>query len=216
MLAPHLTARNLYMATPPEGHPRPARDAPRQHVAGGPAEDARQGLPAPRPRLPAGDPGPPLTGVGRPLAPPSQPLDTALPPPTHQPPLRGMRHGVVRSADRRQQGRAVLPGGRVPLARTSRGAAQAHRGGGFAAAHRGGTRPLTRTRGPRGRRPPVDPLAPAKPHVCRAPVTRVLALTPTRSHTLQGPQQNASAKGGTGRGTPGRAAKRNRWPSGAS
>ena len=60
-------------------------------------EDARQGLPAPRPRPPAGDPEPPPTEVGRPLAPPSRPLVAALPPPTHLPTLRGMRHGVLRS-----------------------------------------------------------------------------------------------------------------------
>ena len=57
--------------------PRP-RDSPRRHVAGGPAEDARQGLPAPRLRPPAGDPGPPPTEVERPLAPPSGPLVAAL------------------------------------------------------------------------------------------------------------------------------------------
>ena len=111
-LAPHLTRRHVYMATSPQGHPRPAwedlprpPDSPRRHVAGGPAEDARQGLPAPRPRPPAGDPGPPSTqGVA------------ALRPPTHLPTLRGMQHSVLRSVDRCQQVRAVRPGGRVPLA----------------------------------------------------------------------------------------------------
>ena len=66
------------------------RDSPPLHVAEGPAEDARQGLPAPRPRPPARDPGPPSTEVGRPLAPPSRPLVAALPPSTHLPTLRGM------------------------------------------------------------------------------------------------------------------------------
>ena len=126
MLAPHLTGRHMYVATPPPEAPQPGvgrphrrlprpQNSPRQHVAGGPAEDTRQGLPAPRPRPPAGDPGPSLTEVGRPLAPPSRPLVAALPPPTHLPPLRGMRHGVLRSADRRQHVHAVLPGGRMPL-----------------------------------------------------------------------------------------------------
>ena len=84
MLASHFTWRHVYMATPPPGPPPPGvgrphrrlprpRDSPRGHVAQGPAEDARQGLPAPRPRPPAGDPGPPPTEVGRPLAPPSRP-----------------------------------------------------------------------------------------------------------------------------------------------
>ena len=101
-LTPHLTGRHVYMATPPPpGAPPPGvgrphrrlpgpRDPPRRHVAGGPAEDAWQGLPAPRPRPPAGDPGPSPTEVGRPLAPPSRPLVAALPPPTHLPAQRGM------------------------------------------------------------------------------------------------------------------------------
>ena len=74
----------------------------RRQMAGGPVEDARHGLPAPRPRPPAGEPDPPPAEVGQPLAPPSRPLVAALPPPTHLPALRGMRHGVLRSADRRQ------------------------------------------------------------------------------------------------------------------
>ena len=100
-LTPHLTGRHVYMASPPRGHPRPGvgrphrrlprpRYLPRRHVAGGPAEDAWQGLPAPRSRPPAGDLGPPATEVGRPLAPPSRPLVPALPPPTHLPTLQGM------------------------------------------------------------------------------------------------------------------------------
>ena len=80
-------------------------------MAGGPAEDARQGLPAPRPCPPAGDPGPPPTEVRRPLAPPSRPLVAALLPPTHLPPLRGMQHGVLRSADSRQGRGWRVPGG---------------------------------------------------------------------------------------------------------
>ena len=73
MLAPHLTGRHVYMATPPQGHLRLAWDdliaafhdhSPRRHVAGGPARDARQGLPAPRPRPPAGDPEPRPPEVG--------------------------------------------------------------------------------------------------------------------------------------------------------
>ena len=86
----------------------------------------------------------------------------------------------------------MLPDGRVPLARTSRGPAQAQRRGGLAPAHQGSTRPLTRTRRPRGRRPPVDPRAPAGPHVRRAPVASVRALTPTRRRALQSPQHHAS------------------------
>ena len=206
-LAPHLTGRHVYMATPPPGAPslgvgRPyrrlprPRDSPRRHVAGGPAEDARQGLPAPRHLPPAGDSGPPRTEVGQPLAPPSRPLVAALPPPTHLPALRGMRHGVLRSADRRQQVRAVHPGGRVPLAQTSRGPAQAHGGGGLAPARRGSTRPLTRMRGPRGRCRPVDPRAPAESHIRCAPVARVRALTPTRRRPLQSPQYHATPTGG--------------------
>ena len=46
--------------------------------------------------------------------------------------------------------RAVRPGGRVPLAGTSRRPAQAHRGGGPAPAHRGGTRPSHERAGPAG------------------------------------------------------------------
>ena len=206
-LAPHLTGRHVYMATPPPGAPPPGvgrphrrlprpRDSPRRHVAGGPAEDARQGLPAPRPRPPAGDPGPPPTEVGRPLAPPSRPLVAALPPPTHLPTLRGMQHGVLRSVDRRQQVRVVRPGGRVPLARTSRGPAQAHGGEGLAPAHRRGTRPLTRTRRPHRRCPSVDPRAPAGPHIRCAPVARDRALTATRRHPLQSPQYHATPTGG--------------------
>ena len=44
--------------------------------------------------------------------------------------------------------------------------------------HRRTGEKLTRTRAPRGRRPPEFPRAPAGPHVCRAPVTCVRALTP--------------------------------------
>ena len=84
----------------------------------------------------------------------------------------------------------------MPLARTSRRPAQAHRGGGPAPAHRGGTHPLTRTRGPRGRCPSVDPRAPAGPHVRCAPVARVGALTPTRRRPLQSPQYHATPTGG--------------------
>ena len=51
--------------------------------------------------------------------------------------------------------------------------------------HRGGTRPLTRTRGPRGRCPSVDPRAPAGPHIRCAPVARVRTLTPTCRRPLQ-------------------------------
>ena len=207
--APPHRAPRVY-GNPPPGAPPPGvgrphrrlprpRDSPRRHVAGGPAEDSRQGLPAPRPRPPARDPGPPPTEVGRLLAPPSRPLVAALPPPTHLPTLRGMRHGVLCSVDRRQQVRAVRPGGRVPLARTSRGPAQAHGGGGLAPAHRGGTRPLTRTRGPRGRCPSVDPRAPAGPRIRCAPVARVRALTPTRRHPLQSPQYHATLTGGWAR-----------------
>ena len=58
------------------------------------------------------------------------------------------------------------------------------------------THPLTRTRGPRGRRPPVDPRAPVGPHVRRAPVARVRALTPTRRRALQSAQHHASPTGG--------------------
>ena len=84
----------------------------------------------------------------------------------------------------------------MPLTRTSRGPAQAHGRRGIAPAHRGSTRSLTRTGGPRGRRPPVDPRAPAGPHVRRAPVARVRALTPTRRHASQSPQHHASPTGG--------------------
>ena len=93
----------------------------------------------------------------------------------------------------------------MPLARTSRGPAQTHGRGAYAPAHQGRTRPLTRTRGPRGRRPPVDPRAPAGRHVRRAPVARVRALTPTRRRALQGPQHHASPTGvqaGAGQGPP--------------
>ena len=95
--------------------------------------------------------------------------------------------------------RAVRPSGRVPLARTSHRPAQAHGGGGPAPAHRGGTRPLTRTRGPRGRCPSVDPRAPAGPHIRCAPVARVRALTPTRRRPLQSPQYHATPTGGWAR-----------------
>ena len=95
-----------------------------------------------------------------------------------------------------QQVRAVRPGGRVPLARTSRGPAQAHGGGGLAPAHQEGTRPLTGTRGPRGLCPSVDPRAPAGPHIRCAPVARVRALTPSRRHPLQSPQYHATPTGG--------------------
>ena len=92
--------------------------------------------------------------------------------------------------------RAVHPGSRVPLARTSRRPAQAHRGGGLAPAHRGGTHPLTRTGGPRGRCPSMDPRAPAGPHIHCAPVARVRPLTPTRRRPLQSPQHHATPTGG--------------------
>ena len=111
------------------------------------------------------------------------------PPTSHiLPTLRGMRHGVLRSA--------VCPVGCVPLARTSRGPAQAHGGGGLAPAHRGGTRPLTRTRGPRGRCPSVDPRAPAGHHIRCTLVARVRALTPDRRDPLQSPQYHARPMGG--------------------
>ena len=84
----------------------------------------------------------------------------------------------------------------MPLARSSRRPAQAHRGGGPAPAHPGGTDPLTRTREPRGCCPSVDPRAPAGPHICCAPVARVRALTPTRRRPLQSPQYHATPTGG--------------------
>ena len=181
-LAPHLTGRHIYMANPPQGH-RPAWDdliAAFQHHRVLPddtwqkvrqktlSKDYR------RPRLPAGAPRPPPPEVGRPLAPPSRPLVTAVPPTRN---LRGMQYGVLRSVNGRQQVHTVLPGGRVPLARTPRGPAQVHGRGGLAPAHRGSTRPLARMRGPRGRRPPVDPRASAGPNVRCEPVARVRALT---------------------------------------
>ena len=101
--------------------------------------------------------------------------------------------------------RAVRPGSRVPLARTSRRLAQAHRGGGLAPAHRGGTHPLARTSGPRGRCPSVDPRAPAGPHIRCAPVARVRTLTPTRRRPLQSAQHHATPTGvwaGTHQGPP--------------
>ena len=111
-LVPHLSGHRTCMATPPWGHPRPAwddliaafhdhgilSDDTRQEVT---AEDARQGLPAPRPRPPARAPGLPSPRVGRPLAPPSRPRVASLPPPTHLPPLRGVRHGILPSTDGR-------------------------------------------------------------------------------------------------------------------
>ena len=86
--APHVYG-NPPPGAPPPGvgrpHRRPPRPRapPRRHVAGCPAEDARQGLPAPSPRPPARAPGPPLPTVGRPLAPPSRPLVPVLQPPPH-------------------------------------------------------------------------------------------------------------------------------------
>ena len=60
----------------------------------------------------------------------------------------------------------------------------------------GAQNPLTRTRGPRGRCPSVDPCAPAGPHIRCAPVARVRALTPTRRRPLQSPQYHATPTGG--------------------
>ena len=148
-LAPHLTGRHPYMATPPKWYPRPAwdnliaafqdhgilpddrwREVQRKTLGRDYRRRCRARL------LEIQDPlQQRSTEVGRPLAPPSGPLVAALPPPTHLPTLRGMRQGVLRSADRRQQVRAVHPGGRVPLARISRGPAQAHGGGCLAPAH---------------------------------------------------------------------------------
>ena len=49
----------------------------------------------------------------------------------------------------------------------------------------------------------MDPRAPAGPHVRRAPVAHVRALTPTRRHALQSPQHHASPTGqGTTRARP--------------
>ena len=189
-LLPHLTGCHMYMAAPPRGHPRPASDGLIATFddhgvfpdAGGRRSGRRRSARSTGavPHPPAGAPGPPLPEVERPLAPLSRPLVAALPPPTLLPPLRGMRHSILPHADGRQHVRAVLPGGRVPLASRSRGPAQAHRRGGFAPAHQGSTRPLTQTRGPRWRRPPVDACAPAGLHIHRAPVARVRALTPIR------------------------------------
>ena len=125
LLAPHLTGRHVYMATPPQAHRRPAWDDLIAAIhntgfclttRGGRSSRGRSaGTTGAASWRPAGDRGPPSTEVGRFLAPPSGPLVAALPPPTHLPPLRAMQHGVLRSADRRQQVRAALPGGRVPL-----------------------------------------------------------------------------------------------------
>ena len=100
-LMPHLTGRHMYMATPPQGHPRPAwdvliaafhdhgilpddtwREVQRKTLG----RDYRRRV---RARL-LEIQEPPPTEVGRPLAPPSRPLVAALPPPTHLPALRGM------------------------------------------------------------------------------------------------------------------------------
>ena len=67
-------------------------------------------------------------------------------------------------------GARSCPGGRLCLARPTRGPSQLHGRGGFAPAHRRPTGPLTRPCGPHGRRPPVDPRAPAGPQDRRAPV----------------------------------------------
>ena len=109
--------------------------------------------------------------------------------------------------------RAVHPGSRVPLARTSRRSAQAHRGGGLAPAHRGGTHPLTRTGGPRGRCPSVDPRAPAGPHIHCAPVARVRPLTPTRAALCRA-RSTMPRRRGDGPGHTRAAAERRRRPSG--
>ena len=82
----------------------------------------------------------------------------------------------------------------MPLARATRGPAQAHGRGGTAPAHRGRANPLARPRGPRRCRPPVDLGALAGPHVRRAPVTRVRNLTPARRHASQSPQHHAPPK----------------------
>ena len=121
-LVPHLTGRHTYM-----GHPHLAWDdlIAAFHDHGILPDDTwqevqqktlGQKLPTLCPRPPAGALGPPLPKVGRPLAPPSRPLVAGLPPDTHLPPLRGMKRGVIRRADRRQQVHTMLPGGRVPLA----------------------------------------------------------------------------------------------------
>ena len=115
-------------------------------------------------------------------------------PPTLLPPLRRMRRGVLCHADGRQQVHAVLPGGRVPLARTIRGPAQAHGRGGVAPAHRGRTKPIAWPRGPRGCRSPVDPRAPAGPHVRRTPVARVRTLGPGGRRGDGGYEAHAAAQ----------------------
>ena len=206
-LTPHLTGRHVYMASPPKGHPRPAWDdliaAFNDH--GILPDDTWQEVQRKtrgkdyRCRVRAR-----LLEIRDPLrqrwedlwlrhldpwSPPSHLPDTCR--------LCGECDTVSSvSVDRRQQVRAVRPGSRVPLARTSPRPAQAHRGGGPAPAHRGGTHPLTRTSGPRGRCPSVDPRAPAEPHICCAPVARVRALTPTRRRPLQSPQYHATPTGG--------------------
>ena len=60
-------------------------------------------------------------------------------------------------------------------------------------------------RGARGRCPSVDPRAPAGSHIRCAPVARVRALTPTRRRPLQSPQYHATPTGrwaGTRQGPP--------------
>ena len=61
--------------------------------------------------------------------------------------------------------------------------------------HIKGAQAPTRPRGPCGLRPPVDPRAPARPHVRRAPVARVCTLTPARRRALESPQHRPSPKG---------------------
>ena len=132
---PHLTGCQTYMTTPPRGHLRPAWDDliaafhddgifPDDRWQEVSAENARQRLPTPCPCPPARAPGPPSPKVGRPLAPLSRPLVASLRAPTHLPPLRGMRRGILRRADGRQQVHAVFPGGRVPLAQNAPGPAR--------------------------------------------------------------------------------------------
>ena len=227
VLTPHLTGRHVYMASPPQGHlaRRGTTSSPLSTTTGSSLTTRGRRSSGRRLARTTGAVSAPAcwrsgTHFDRGGTTSGSAISTlGRRPPTSHTPTDSAGNVTRCPPQRRQAPTGARAAPRWPRApgRASRRPAQAHRGGGPAPAHRGGTHPLTRTSGPRGHCPSVDPRAPAGPHICCAPVARVGALTPTRRRPLQSPQHHATLTGGwagTHQGPPQSAGGGRRGPGG--
>ena len=207
MLAPHLTGRHVYMATPPQGHPRPAWDdlIASFHDHGILPDDTWREVQRKtlgrdyRRRVSAR-----LLEIRDPLRQRLEDLWLRHPgpwsPPSH------LQH-TCRLCGECDTVSSAAPTGANRCAQCSQVAAcpwpeppaGPHRHTEEEALHRrieGAQVPSHKRAGPTGAALLWIHVAAAGPHVCCAPVARVRALTPTRRHTLQSPQYHASPTGG--------------------